>query len=316
VVINEVQALALLDEVNPVPDMESYAVPEADIAAYLATLQQGSSEMTQVETRPTEEARPRRSRLIAVTAILLVIVGTAVFLLIRPGQEASVATQLQPPTTDSAVMAVMDAIDAYNRGDIEAYVAVHATNRDAGPRWWYGGEFRYLAEVWMNASRQVTVVEPCQVTKDTFPKRVECLIALEDDWLGPAGLNKTERFAFRVNSDLRISSDFVGERGGPVEGLVYPVEDEDWSRWEVAEIEYAVAFWKWLEQEHPDVYTKIKPAGRTGNGSGVDGHLPGEGLWQSQSSREGRDPGDMLIALQYVDEFIAQSDDYPIDSSG
>ncbi len=45
---------------------------------------------------------------------------------------------------------------------------------------------------------------------------------------------------------------------------------------------------------YSDVYKEIRP---------VDFEsLPG---WQ-------RDPSDMLIAVQYVDEFVAQSDDYPI----
>lgn len=305
--INEAQALALLDEVNPVPDTESYELSEADIAVYLATLIERSSEVTQLETRPTEEVGPRRNRLIAVAALLMLIIGTAVFVLTTPGEEAPVATNLPPPTTEPAVMAVMDALDAYNSGDIEAYVAAHADDRDLGPSWEYEGETRYLAEVWMNANSQVTVVEPCQVTIDNFPKRVECLIAMEDDWFGPAGLNKTGRAGFRVNSDLKIYNNGLSDQG-----LLWPFGYENPRRWSV-EAEYAFAFWEWLEQEHPDVYTKIEPAVR--DITDPNGHLttvPGEGvaiLGFDEVVSEGRDPGDMLIALQYVDEFIAQSDD-------
>lgn len=54
------------------------------------------------------------------------------------------------------------------------------------------------------------------------------------------------------------------------------------------------AFWDWLTVAHPDVYADITP---------IDNEsLPG---WD-------RDPDDMLTALEYVDEFIAQSDMYPI----
>lgn len=49
--INEGRALELLAEANPVPDLASYEISEADIAARLATLQQRSSEMTELNTR-------------------------------------------------------------------------------------------------------------------------------------------------------------------------------------------------------------------------------------------------------------------------
>jgi hypothetical protein len=60
---------------------------------------------------------------------------------------------------------------------------------------------------------------------------------------------------------------------------------------------FGLAFEDWLRTEHPDVYDKIS------NGPSI----PGFGY--------GRDPADMLIALEYVDEFVAQSGTYPLDPS-
>jgi len=48
---------------------------------------------------------------------------------------------------------------------------------------------------------------------------------------------------------------------------------------------------------HPEVHADIAPLD-------VEG-LPGAG-------ELGGEPDDMLVTLEYVDEFVAQSDDYPI----
>ncbi len=54
-------------------------------------------------------------------------------------------------------------------------------------------------------------------------------------------------------------------------------------------------FWIWLRNAHPDVYVETS-------------------LWDLQSRPGWRtDPAHPLIAVQHVDEFIAQSDDYPLE---
>lgn len=55
------------------------------------------------------------------------------------------------------------------------------------------------------------------------------------------------------------------------------------------------AFGMWFEVEYPEIYREIEPATSDG--------LPGLEA----------DPADMLVVLQYVDEFVAQSDVYPLD---
>jgi len=53
-----------------------------------------------------------------------------------------------------------------------------------------------------------------------------------------------------------------------------------------------------MRDEYPDVYASIQPADL--------GSLPG---WR-------RDPADMAVAIQYVEEFVAQSDIYPVEENG
>ncbi len=91
--INEVQALMLLDEANPVPDMDAYELSEADIAAYLATLIERSSEMTQLDTKPPMDRRRRRPAgwLIAAAAAILVL-GVAIVVITQGNEDTDVAT--------------------------------------------------------------------------------------------------------------------------------------------------------------------------------------------------------------------------------
>lgn len=91
--INEVQALMLLDEANPVPDMDAYELSEADIAAYLATLIERSSEMTQLDTKPPMDSRRRRpaGSLIAAAAAIFVL-GVAIVVITQGNEDTDVAT--------------------------------------------------------------------------------------------------------------------------------------------------------------------------------------------------------------------------------
>ena len=135
-----------------------------------------------------------------------------------------------------------------------------------------------LTQILMNANQQIEPVEPCRVieTSPTGESTVQCLTTVRNDWNGPAGITDNGTETFVVNAENKISS------------------RDDLTPDFSAYFKFNREFWLWFLMAYPDVYEEIKP---------IDAEsLPG---WQ-------RDPSDMLIAVQYVDEFVAQSDDYPI----
>lgn len=119
-VTTEARIAALMDEANPVPDLDIYEVNESDVAAYLATLEQRSKEMTPTDTRPTTEKQSRRPMTLRLaTAFLVVVAGVIAILLSQNDGDAPVATDPTPSTADeSALLAAYAA--AQNEGDVDA----------------------------------------------------------------------------------------------------------------------------------------------------------------------------------------------------
>ena len=116
----ESQIAALMDEANPVPDLDTYQVNEVDVAAYLATLEQRSEKMTSTDTRPTAEKKPKRAMTLRLAAAFLVVVaGVIAILLSQNDGDAPVATDPTPSTADeSALLGAYAA--AQNEGDVDA----------------------------------------------------------------------------------------------------------------------------------------------------------------------------------------------------
>ena len=63
---------------------------------------------------------------------------------------------------------------------------------------------------------------------------------------------------------------------------------------------YHRAFFNWLSERHPDVHQEIGPS-------------VGSPIWSLPGYASG-DADHMLVALEYVDEFVAESDVYPLES--
>ena len=101
------QVWTVLIESNPVPDVNAFGRENMDDATHLATLQKGSSEMTQLETRQEEDQRRRGPILWLAAAVLVAVVGLAVLILNQGTEEPPPATNpvpttLAPPTTEAA----------------------------------------------------------------------------------------------------------------------------------------------------------------------------------------------------------------------
>ena len=136
----------------------------------------------------------------------------------------------------------------------------------------------FAEQILMNANQHWEVIEPCQVTGETASSEtvVECLISNTDGFWGVGGIFDTKNQTFTVNDDGLITNknNFASDRR------------DSFNR----------AFHQWLSDTHPDVYAEMDPGQISSNGPGFDT----------------RNPDHMLVAVDYVEEFVAQSDTYPL----
>ncbi len=138
----------------------------------------------------------------------------------------------------------------------------------------------FAEEILMNANQYWEVVEPCQVIRETASGEtiVECLIRDITDFWGVGGISDTKARKFTVNTD----------------GLITNNENTFASNRRDA---FNAAFHQWLSDTYPKVYKEMDIGRISSNGPGFDT----------------RNPERMLIAVDYVEEFVAQSDIYPLD---
>jgi hypothetical protein len=129
-----------------------------------------------------------------------------------------------------------------------------------------------LLSVLAAANYRVEAVDPC-----ASPERgiVVCTITETNDFFAAGGLSLTKTETFTFDGDGRISG-----RESAVRSMTQP-----------GSYVYTQAFNEWMSKVHPDVYAEIRPE--------IITHLP-------------QTPEDMQRALDYVEEFVAQSDRYPI----
>jgi hypothetical protein len=134
----------------------------------------------------------------------------------------------------------------------------------------------------MNANQRWEVVEPCQVDRKTAAGNtiVKCLIHDINDFWGAGGIGDTVTGTFTVNEDLLISNRI---------NIFGSARRNAFNR----------AFYQWLKDTHPDVYQGMDIGYISSNGPGFDA----------------KNPEHMHTAVQYVEEFVAQSDAYPLDPS-
>jgi hypothetical protein len=140
-----------------------------------------------------------------------------------------------------------------------------------------GGVPIFAEEILMNAEERWEVVEPCEVTGEapSGDTVVECLIEDITSFWGVGGISDTKVLRFTVNTDGLISSnDHFGQ---------------------ASKNSFNQAFHQWLSDTHPDVYYGQRFPSSSGPGFDT------------------RNPDHMLIAVEYVEEFVAQSDKYPLD---
>ncbi len=197
-------------------------------------------------------------------------------------ENSSTTTTVAAISSEDALAVVFAAIEARNRGDIDTY-KTSLTGEELG--------FEvnvHLAEAFTYANA-TTELSDCRVTANT-PRGsvVKCESISTDDFYGAGGIVDSGTVTFLVTEDLKIS-------GSGNEG-----DDIPWEETEKAM--FNLAFHSWLLDAHPSVFDDIVAF------PGELGNIPGLNFGVNHQ------PAEMGIAVQYVGEFVAQSDVYPINS--
>ena len=116
--ITEETVMTIFVEANPAPDVDELDLGQTGSAAYLATLAQRSSEMTQVDTRREDQKEKRTYWPWLAAAMVIVLVGLAVVLL-NQGDDAPVADA-------SPAEVLADYTEVRNSGDVDGVIGFYA----------------------------------------------------------------------------------------------------------------------------------------------------------------------------------------------
>ncbi len=117
--ITEETVMTIFVEANPAPDVDELDLVQTGSAAYLATLETRSSEVTQVDTRSEDQKEKRTYWPWLAAAMIIVLVGLAVVLL-NQGDDAPVAGQTSPEEV------LADYVAAINSGDVDGAMEFYA----------------------------------------------------------------------------------------------------------------------------------------------------------------------------------------------
>ncbi len=305
--MNDDKVFRLLMETNPVPDPDGLDSPLA-----LNELERRSP--TMAANQPSSGNRSNRLLIGAVAAVAVLVVGLGTWAAFAndegpgPTTTAAVAasstsspsTTGAPATTTStspaqaaAVATVTEYYATTNRGDVDGVMDMLT-----GPFAMKVGDGAYQ-RILAAANLRIDITEPCRVLDVAVDHQelpmdpanpetaVECGVRSYNDYHGPGGIFHGGDFPFRP----RMDQVYVTADGK----LIALYDDVDDMFLDEVFFGYNRAFYNWLEVAHPDVHEQIKVA---------DGEsIPG---WPDN-------PEHMAIAIEYVEEFVAQSDVYPLE---
>ena len=178
-------------------------------------------------------------------------------------------------TAGPDIDAVLVAYLAQNNGDVETYLATLGPAVASDATRWND------LEVLATLNARTEFVEPCRRVESRRPGEttIQCTVRSTNDLDEPAGIFVTSTEFFSVDPHGKINDRDSVDIG---------ITDR---------LMFIRAFWRWLNAEHPEAYAQIDPYD--------DQSLPGFR----------RDPANALIALEYVAEFVEQSDIYPLEGS-
>lgn len=293
----------LMRAANPVPDPAGALTDdELDALLLLTQTRSGNMDTKQLQT-PVEPGKKRYRGLLVAAAVFasVLVVGGGIALITNRsdpgggvGDEPSTTTDATTTTEaalapETAVDAVLTANEARNRGDIDAYKAAltpKAADDEATSN-------LSQAMSYANATRELDgcrVIGNASVVAGAGAVVVECSFTSRDDFYGAGGILESGTATFVVTADGKISEGETESRQAET-----PWEESDMGM-------FNATFFSWLEGAHPAVFARIQPEGFE------PANIPGLSFFPGDT----RDPAEMLIALEYVAEFVAQSDVYPL----
>lgn len=229
----EERVWTLLVEANPIPEVGASDPEEIDIATHLATLEERSSEMVQVDTESKAEQRRRRgkTRWLAAAAVLVAIVGAVALVISQRMDDKPLAE-----ATDT-VIAFME---ARNNHDAEAMASLYTADANVGLPWISTpSQFGTLAEFEKAVEKQLVALQ-CfdpQSTPQGFVK-VVCIYRVELAWTRALGIDP-----------VRHTSTFT-MNDGAIQSLSLTA-----AATQVASMQRG--FVSWLETSHPDDVRKM-----------------------------------------------------------
>jgi hypothetical protein len=277
-VTREDRLLDIYAQTNPVPDPDRF---EAKLrgSVHLATLEQGSEDMqgTDLRTIGPRNTNTRGPWIFAAAAgfVAVLAVGALIWTILgdnAAGDPAAPTTEAAPADDEAAIGIVLASIAARNSGDWDAWLET------------LGGEELAGIEPWRNQYEANAVANYEAIVND-------------DDGAGCQIVGTGLSEETLVRCDVIVEDDFLGAGGVVQDGQsIFYVLDGKVVQWDDGlrsndPGDFETAFLSWLSRAHPDV---------------ANGMTAGIGSWYSRTS------DDMATVLDYVDEFVAQSDIYPI----
>lgn len=250
----------------------------------------GSTFTEEREPAPPEKNRTWRWAAVAIAVAAVAVIGW----LLLPDGSADLAPIDEPDveTTDAsaAVTTVEAAIAAYNAGDIDALMAITEPGEEMVlgmvVDWVLGPEG--FVEAKMAAGARFVLDEPCR--DGASAGTVVCTGADTNQYWAAAGLDRQGEYVLIVEDGVIVESVFTHDGTSPVgESDLEPAA-------------FGNAFLSWFEETHPEVVEGLP---------GYEGEGPGESRISFSSSGVPIAAA-MPTALEYVEEFVAQSPDYPV----
>ena len=262
-------------DANPVPNPAALQQRQVDSDVFVASTQQRSMHMQSTKTDHVDLEPPRRRPRIGsalAIAAALVVVGFGVGMLTSDRTGNQAAAGLEQRVALVAAQAA-----AYSDGDFDGWVSYYTPDASLGNGLTAGGpDIKILFSVSAAANEQWVITGLCQ--QGASPEQSSCPMRQRNDFHGPAGLDVEALYTFTFDEDDKIVA-YELDQGRAIANAPFNTFD--------------IRFVQWLAEAHPEVALD----------SVMQANLSGGVLMTAES---------MATALLYVDEFIAQSDDYPI----
>jgi len=298
-VSHERHVMALLKEANPAPPLGDDAYwTDLDAATYLATLEQRISEMTKLETNENQQDTPRqwnRPWLVAAVFVLVLGVGVVVFNQVGPAPVGGLpAIPLDGaddhPGAAEAFSAVEEAYHLHNTGD-PRWIEIRGRGSNVGTpdeeeatkeavrQFWtalIAADPRYNVSVCVSNGSGEWAIADPGVPTPVGHYFV-CEATYSDALLEVAGVHPQEEFHW-----------VVGDEGIVAARSNRETEDD---------VVFVNAFKEWLTSTHPEEASELSDL--------LD--APGFGF---------ADPQVRSQILGYAEEFVAESDVYPLEGTG